>query len=251
MASEGFDSSYNAITITDDSMIQIQRGYSIKMKEWDVLREMEASGLAPNTLDLGDHLRQKQKDKETRFLQPYADLLYEHIRGSVDMPALRAQMMASEKMEAVLFRYKTVIWDHRTPLEWQGRWRCSSLIQDNKWDTQVSALKEAPRWDAYADEHGYNYIMCPVSVNRILRGTDLLLRLNTLFGSKFGVRLLGQEDIHAATDSEPFFARNMEICVRFYGKACPMRLPKLLATYEKYKTHTAFDLAACQIVRVE
>lgn len=248
---EAYDSAEH-FAVWTDSMIEIQRGLSIKMKEWNTLREMDSAGLVPNTLGLSDRLRQKRKEKEEQFLEPYADLLYEHIRRSVDIAALKAQMMASDKMEAVLYRYKTVFWDHRTPLDWQGRWRCRNLIRDNKWETEISVFKPTSEWKAYPDEEDdHDFSLYPVSLNRIVKGTDLLLRLNTLFGSQFGVRLLGQADNNAATDAEPFFARNMEICVRFYGKACPMRLPKLLATFEKYKTHTPHKLLAEEIVHVE
>jgi hypothetical protein len=243
----------SSFTVSMDEKIQIQRGLSITMREWDVLREMDYAGLVPNTMGMKNLLHEKQKAKEAQFLQPYADVLFDHIYKQLDVATVKAEMMASDQMETTIFCYKNVIWNHLHAHGWQGEWRCNGLIRQNKWRTSVMTMTKIPEWEAYPyeEEEGYNYTLIPTSVDRILRRTDLLLRLNTLFGSEFGVRLVSGAAFHTATEAEPFSVSGMEIRVRYYGKACPMRLPKLLATYQKYKTHTPYVPQEGEVVVVE
>lgn len=233
-----------------------------------------ASLFAADLEDLSTLHREHGRFLESQKLQPYADLLYTHIKEKIRPTSLllelKEQLRATSDLRTVSvplgFSFNAVTW-HQSLEEkrkalgtmeslWSER-ETRSKIRANGWDQNIGTKiwwdPSHECWD-YDDPQGnFDWELYSVRVHRVFRHTDLLVRINVMFGSQFEVRLVcTPPHLFTREGDDGFTANHYELRVYYLGKDLPRyKLEQLLAVAKKYEAHISYTLKPAEQLSIE
>jgi hypothetical protein len=147
-------------------------------------------------LELERTKEEARTKREKEFVQPYADLLFEHIKASVTARKAELWETLKTKGECAVFSYEMLRYN-QTMLEKQRR--LDEMTSDERvahFEAEVEEPKETQfgankwffnSWKDTEDEDDYyqGTLHYPIKVQRIFRRSDLAVRIGLLFGPHF------------------------------------------------------------------
>lgn len=218
--------------------------------------------------------REHRRFLESQKLQPYADLLYAHIkeriRPSSMLLELKEQLRGASDLRNVSlplgFSFNAVQWHQSleekkrtqgTMESWVAERETRRTIQTNGWDAKLGTKtwwnRDNVCWDPDYPEDNYDWELFPVRVHRIFKHTDLLERINVLFGSQFEVKLVcTPPHLYTREDADGFTVNRYDLRVYYLGRDLPPRkMSELLAVAQKYEAHVSYSLKPTEEVSFE
>ncbi len=198
----------------------------------------------PGEGSLVELFKQKKKDEQKKFIEPYADILEAQLKVNLfdRKDEILAELKASEssRFSAELFswnsvQYRESLSDRSKRLSAMGiherrsynqkRMDRDQRIKEHAWETEF-CVKTRCTYEDWGGElvESDSYSWFPVKVDRIFRNSDLDKRLSLALGPNF-YPYFTWEPIEGASDEDDdgFQVYKKTLCVRY----CPFGVAKL------------------------
>jgi hypothetical protein len=202
--------------------------------------------------DLAKNWAQRKEELLANQLQPYADILYDIITRSLDIPTVIAQLVEKAKTAGSVRDLSVPIWTFKhCPTYYTHRHDLSgSLHVDRVRAGDVEAkhaeiiyregwvgLLKTERFESTWDYDWYTELSTQ-EIDRVFRKTDLKHRLALLFGGRrftVTVRHTSREEV---IDGISFYPQTNEVTLNYYPNDIPPHARKILGkTAVKYAAH--------------
>lgn len=182
---------------TVGKMATFFKNFPVSEADLALLEEIDSSSRFINNTAMEKELKESKKRKEQLKLQPYADMLFDHIMETVEeqkrsikdklmldlskdtkYPSFELMeynsVMYSDSLEEKIQKQRNMTEEERTTA-YKQETKNHIRIRDNGWDATFALTR-----------NGY-YSMAPVRLDRIFRYTDILRRIANEFGTKYKV----------------------------------------------------------------
>ena len=193
-------------------------------------------------------LEEKRKEKEAARVEPYADLLYQHIKSRCESnrAALWTQLKGEGQCDVydylVLFYNQTLLEKKRALAERSHEEQEPHDPPSHAFDTTLGVKK----WSEYDGEWYDVADLYAIKIHRIFSNSDLLQRIALLFGPKFKA----ERKFSTVEEEEGQWGWKhtlVSIRVKYVGdKMGSYEVDAMLKTYAKHKAREPFTLGKDQ-----
>jgi hypothetical protein len=195
---------------------------------------------------------QRKEELVANKLQPYADILYDIISRSLDIPALMADLVEKAKTAGSVRDLSVPIWTYKhCPTYYTHRYDLSGSahverVRAGDVDAKHAevmyregwvGLLKTERWEDDWDTDWYT-VLPREEIDRVFRKTDLKHRLALIFGGRRFTVSVHHATREEVVDGTTFYPQTCEVTLNYFPNDIPDHARKALGKAAvKYATH--------------